>query len=69
MQTIIWGWKLDESFSQVFFFSYGKNVIVAASYSAYHLSVASVSWLPWEYGCYEINLSGDLADVTGCCSQ
>lgn len=67
MQAIIWGWKLDESFSQVFFSLMEKNVIVAAS--AYHLSVASVSWLPQQYGCYEINLSGDLAvaDVTGCC--
>lgn len=25
MQAIILGWKLDESFSQVFFFSYGKK--------------------------------------------
>lgn len=33
--------------------------------------MASVSRLPWQCGCYEINLSRDLAvaDVTGCCSQ
>lgn len=69
MQTLIYGWKLDESFIQVFL-SCGKRCL-AASLSAYHLSIASVSWLSWGCGCYEINLSGDLAvaDVTGCCSQ
>lgn len=35
-----------------------------------HLSMASVSMLPWQFGCYEIILSEDLAvaDVTWCCS-
>lgn len=64
MQTLIFrdGNSMNHA---VKFLSY---ISQAASRSAHHLSVASVSRLSWGCGCYEINLSGDLlvADVTGC---